>query len=97
MTKNLDFSRFDVISQLPNYFRPEDGDDLPEGLIGSTIVGFGTLAEPRSVHGGGLVIDYQRVGEQQTRRLVLACTDVAMWIAYQGIRSGGAIPGESEG
>jgi hypothetical protein len=62
---------------------PHQGDPIPEDLIGATVVGFGTVSEPRAVPRGGLVIDYCKPGETARRRVVLGFNEIAMWVAAQ--------------
>lgn len=85
MNDSKDFLQADVVNRLPNYFRPEDGGDVPIDLIGATIVGFGSLAEPCAVWSGGLVIDYRPQGQEQVIRLVLEAADTGMWAVFRGI------------
>jgi hypothetical protein len=83
----IDFASAEIVAKLPDYFDPQRGPEIPTGLIGATIIGFGTLAEAGTVHGGGLVIDYRPAVSETVQRLVLAHTDVAAWVAFQGTRS----------
>jgi hypothetical protein len=85
-----DYASLEVIQNLPQYFRPHDGDDVPLDLIGATIVHVGTFKEPRIVHGGGLVIDYLPAKGNQVKRVVLASADTGSWVAFQGNRK--AVP-----
>lgn len=78
MNKERDLSRLEVIPKLPDYFKPERGEPVPADLVGATIVQVGTFAEPYTVEGGGLVIDYQTAGGE-VRRAVLACSECGMW------------------
>jgi len=71
-----------IIPNLPDYLRPEEGDKIPTDLIGSKIVGFGTINEAH-VEGGGLVIDYVPHGGTQCQRLHLAFNELGMWIHRQ--------------
>ena len=66
-----------VIAKLPDFFRPHEGKDIPEGIVGATVLAFGTTDE--RVEGGGLVIDY-RPATGEPRRLVLAFTETGMWV-----------------
>jgi hypothetical protein len=74
-----DFGSAEIVPNLPDWLHPNQGDPLPDGLIGATIIRMGTLPEARSVSGGGLVIDYRRKGESSTRRLILAFNEAGMW------------------
>lgn len=71
----------DVIPNLPDLYRPNEGDKFPSSLIGSEVVGFGTTT--KRVEGGGLVIDYRPAGSQDVKRLHLAFNELGMWIARQ--------------
>lgn len=79
---DVNLATVEVLPNLPAYFRPWDGDPLPDDLIGATILNFGAVAEPMACHGGGLVIDYQKPGETECRRIVLASSDTAMWAKF---------------
>lgn len=61
------------------------GAEIPDDIIGTTIVGFGTLPTPRAVSGGGLVIDYGEI--YAIRRIVIASSDIGQWVEYIGKRS----------
>ena len=55
------------------------GQPLPADMPGATIRAIGTLAGA-DLEGGGLVIDYVPVGEQAAKRLLLAFSELGMWI-----------------
>jgi len=76
-----EIAKLEIIDKLPDYFQPQRGEPVPEGIIGATIVRFGTIsANGQSVDGGGLVIDYlPSGGEQGLRRVVLGFNEVCMW------------------
>ncbi len=73
---------------------PKFGDDrcsessraIPSGIIGSTIIGFGTIdedqfpawASPREQ--AGLVIDYIPRGSRTLRRAALGFTELGIWV-----------------
>jgi hypothetical protein len=56
--------------------------DLPEGLIGSRILQFGTTCD-RGLEGGGLIIDYLPVGRELPVRVILEFNELAMWVSTQ--------------
>jgi hypothetical protein len=90
-----------IIPRLPHAFRPQDGKRIPRGLVGATIVRFGTVANEvseasnASLEGGGLLIDYIPRGETVPRRVAMAFNDVAMWVAYQAIAADGSERGST--
>lgn len=60
------------------------GDPPPDGLVvGSRIVRFGTLTNPESVEGGGLVIEYVRQGGSEVERIVFGFNEGGMWVESQ--------------
>ena len=65
-----------VRAMLPDYFHPENGDVVPEDLVGSTIQLVGTFLERGIVEGGGLILDYTPLNSSAKRRIVLAFTDL---------------------
>lgn len=83
----LDFSKLDVIPRLPHYTTPEDGEALPNGLIGATILRMGTAKMPH-VEGGGLIIDFVPQGTTRQRRIVLEFNELGMWVRAQTILDG---------
>ena len=92
---DVDLSQVEVLPLLPNYFRPWDGDPLPDDLIGATILNFGAVAEPMDCHGGGLVIDYRKPDDAVAHRVVFAHTDIAMWIEFQTVQQPPATSNDS--
>ena len=80
-------STAEVLPNLPDWLRPDNGDPLPDGLVGATIVRFGTLqkniAKAAFAAGGGLVIDYRPLSSDKVRRVVLAISDRETWVVYQ--------------
>lgn len=67
-----------VLPRLGDCFSLDRGDPVPANLIGARIVGFG--APDYDVEGGGLVIDYVPAGQDVTRRVVFAFTELGMWM-----------------
>jgi len=85
----IDLSRTNVLPLLPDGFRPVLGDRLPAGIVGSTILAFGT-ADPRSAGCDGvkspsshLVIHYLPEGSSTPRMVALAFGGTKMWIEQQ--------------
>lgn len=70
-----------VIQRLPDWRdSARNGDAIPSDIIGSMIVRFGAAPPECDVEGGGLIIDYIPPGESEPKRLVLAFTELGMWI-----------------
>jgi hypothetical protein len=80
----------EIIPRLAPSCGAQDGDAIPEEIVGSTILGFGTINRyllPESVSPvevAGLVIDYLPCGGEATRRVVFGFTELGMWVEYQG-------------
>jgi hypothetical protein len=80
----------EIIPRLPDSRSHERGDELPRGLVGGRIVGFGTLKSDVSsisgsrLEGGGLVIDYVPESSIDTHRAALGFNELGMWVAYEG-------------
>jgi hypothetical protein len=89
-----DLARLDVIPLLPFLFDPEAGGELPPGLIGSTVIKFGTVARHivrdllPGLEGGGLIIHYRAAGETRTRVVALSMCEEGMWIEYPSSMNG---------
>ena len=71
-----------MLQNLPDCFRPDKGDELPVGIIGSTIRNMGTIPNKDLIEGGGLVIDYVPAGSSDSKRVVLGFNELAMWIEF---------------
>ena len=78
---------------IPRLAPPHSQDEwqaLPEGIVGSTILRFGTIAwdELRElttpIEAAGLVIDYMPRGSASARRVALGFSEQGMWVEYQG-------------
>lgn len=78
----VDLSSAELVPNLPDYFRPREGDPIPADLIGAEIVAMGTLPDRGSVEGGGLVIDYRPAGTDAPRRVVFAFNELGMWVVF---------------
>ena len=70
----------EIILRLPDRFHRDAGKDIPEGLIGSKIVSFGTLPSA-AVEGSGLAIDVEQ-SDGQRRRFVFAFNELGMWVQF---------------
>jgi hypothetical protein len=87
---NADLGKIPVIARIPGKFHAEEDDRLPAGLVGASILRFGTV--PREVaeassprlEGGGLVIDYVPEGSTSPRRVAMSFSERGMRVAYQG-------------
>ena len=79
-----DLSIIEVIPRLPDFFNPSLGELIPGDIIGATIIAFGSPNEPRLMPGGGLIIDYCPRGSSDTKRLVIATSDVGASIKFSG-------------
>lgn len=77
--REIDFASEQVIGNLPDYFHPENGDDIPADLVGSEIAFVGTFATRQLVEGGGLVIDC-KTAPGEIRRFVFGCNECGLWL-----------------
>ena len=70
-----------IIPKWPQRVNSQRGEPVPLELIGATIVAIGALDLPylERPEGGGLVIDYRPKECSETRRLILAFTELGMW------------------
>ncbi len=82
--KRVDLSKVKIANLLGDCFNWKRGKELPEGIIGSTILNFGTIPEYGAVEGGGLVIEYKRSDTGQSKRVVLGFNELGMWIDFLG-------------
>lgn len=72
-----------LLDKLPHYFRPRDGDEVPQQLIGARILRFGTVeTEKRGLEGGGLVIEYTPKNSRRRRRILFEFTEEGMWTGF---------------
>jgi hypothetical protein len=78
----LDLDTVEVIPFMPDYRWP-GRDPIPSDLVGSTIVRFGSVADPESVSGGGLVIDYRTPNSSGVRRIAFAFNERCMWAIHE--------------
>lgn len=86
----MNYADLNVIEALPDYFHgPLGGEDAFRRLAGARIVKIGASSD-RKIEGGGLILDYEL--NAQKHRLVLAFTELGMWIEYDSFK---AIPDES--
>ena len=79
-----DYSSTEIIPNLPYAFHPEHGHALPDDLVGSRIIRMGTVSEDIAPEGGGLVIDFCKLGEVDIQRIVFGFNGSALWVEYQG-------------
>ncbi|HEY2586582.1 MAG TPA: hypothetical protein VGI81_12535 [Tepidisphaeraceae bacterium] len=87
----MNWRRAKTVPRLPHRFGSDRGQAVPADLTGAKILSIGTLADSKAVEGGGLVIDYQTAGGD-SKRLLLAGTELGMWIIYQGPQQSRPIP-----
>jgi hypothetical protein len=79
-----DYSQLTVVEALPNGpHYPEKAQALLRSPVNATIVRIGS-PEEEGIEGGGLVLDYRRSGDDVVRRVVLAFTELGMWIEWEG-------------
>jgi hypothetical protein len=68
-----------IIPKLPDHFDPREGFDIPDDLVGATIIGFGTC---QSESDPLLVIEYVPKNGAARRRVELAFNDRGMWVHF---------------
>jgi hypothetical protein len=83
-----------VLQNLPDAFYPDSGAELPEGIIGSTIVNFGTVPAAWHAAGGGLVIDFIPDGGETVRRVVFGFNERGMWVLFPDTSRPESTPGD---
>jgi hypothetical protein len=76
--KKKSLQSLNVIPLLPDWLHPSEGDALPEGLIGATVVRFGTTERDADLEGGGLIIDYQPPNNTCVMRAVFEFSELGM-------------------
>lgn len=76
----IDYQNMEIEDCLPGRNEHHRSIPVPRGLVGAVIVDIGAAPIEDCIEGGGLVIDYRAEGSQQVRRLVLAFSEVGMWI-----------------
>jgi hypothetical protein len=83
---------------IPKLAPSTDGDAIPDGIVGATILGFGTIAwDELYDHGspialGGLVIDYAPNDGSPPRRVSLGFSELGMWVEFFGDLGGSRMP-----
>jgi hypothetical protein len=73
---------------VPRLAPSTDDNPIPDGIVGATILGFGTIAwdelydygSPIAL--GGLAIDYAPSDGSSVRRVVLGFSELGMWIEF---------------
>lgn len=65
-----------IVERLPDIFRRYD--DIPYGIVGSTVVGFGSFKQ----FDGSLVIEYIPAGKRDVKRVVLGFDECGMYVNY---------------
>lgn len=79
-------SRGDILAHagiVPKLARSTDGDDIPEGIVGATILGFGTIAW-EELDDVCLVIEYAPCDGSPPRRVSLGFSELGMWVEHLG-------------
>jgi hypothetical protein len=61
---------------------PSEGAQELADLVGATVIQVGTTT-PGLIEGGGLILDYLRPGAEEARQLVLAFSELGMWVEPQ--------------
>ena len=71
----------EILPYLPSYFGRGEEEDAAklQDLVGATIVRIGTPAK-LDLDGGGLAIEYRRVGDEVNRVLLMGFNEIGMWI-----------------
>jgi hypothetical protein len=69
-----------VSKKLFDLFRPANGDELPNDLIGAEITNIGTITFGDFKN--DLLIEYKPNGLNTIKQLVLSYNERAMWISY---------------
>src|SRR5947209_2343091 len=87
-----------VTPVLPDALHFQRGNPIPGRIVGATILAFGTIpADHTGIEGGGLVIDYLPRRSNRAKRVVLAFSDLGMWVRFEGTVSTGSSPAEALG
>jgi hypothetical protein len=79
----------EIIPRLAPSHGPEDGDAIPDDIVGAQILGFGTIAwdlleEVSSpIEAAGLVVDYLPHGSDSPRRVSFGASELGVWVAFQ--------------
>ncbi|HUT93094.1 MAG TPA: hypothetical protein VMY37_26755 [Thermoguttaceae bacterium] len=68
-----------IVRKLPSTDTPTYRDPIPDALNGSTIISIGSFRDHVIENGRALVIDCREAGTGETRRIILAFDDQAMW------------------
>ena len=85
MSDEPEFSIVPIIERLPLALDRETQDDgFPIELTGARIVKIGTIDAEWIAGGGGLAIEYQPHGEQETKRIVIGFSELGAWIEFCG-------------
>jgi hypothetical protein len=80
----------DIIPRLAPSLGPDDGDAIPQDIVGAKILGIGTIAWgllydlTSPIEAAGLVIDYLPIGGESPRRVSFGASELGVWVAYQG-------------
>jgi hypothetical protein len=77
---NSDCKNMEIEDVLPGCNDHHRYIPIPSRLRGATIVDIGAAPVEMEIEGGGLVIDYRAAESSKIQRLVLAFTELGMWI-----------------
>jgi hypothetical protein len=81
----------EIIPRLAPSDGPEDGDPIPGHIVGSRILGFGTISRGELAGGyscvanAAIVIDYIPEGTRAPRRVAFGASEFGTWIAYEDV------------
>jgi len=79
------YSKLSIVGSLPiSHSAPNGGEETLREMRGATIIDIGSVLPENKIEGGGLIIDY-RLTAGETRRVVFAFNDLALWVEWQGI------------
>lgn len=79
-----------IVPQLAPPHCLDESQKLPEGIVGATVLRFGTIAWEElgelttPIEAAGLLIDYLPQGATSPRRVAFGFNELGMWVEYQG-------------
>ena len=83
-------ARADIIPRLAPSSGPNDGDAIPDDIVGATVLGFGTISWDAlydltsPIETAGLVVDYIPSGGGPARRAAFGFSELGMGLTYRG-------------
>jgi hypothetical protein len=79
------YEDLEIMEALPHaLYRPEGGEAILTGMRGARMVRIGSVDQDE-IEGGGLIIDYCRIGESRVRRTVFAFNEIGLWVEWDGV------------